>query len=581
MRSIRFLILLSLCPFIYAAEKPQSAEPDQYRGVLEARANRPAQPAGRSVFPDAGPGAELFHMYAPDNAVCIRAVADVTGDGLDEVVVGIDESQVDNVFCLDGSSSGVATVVWKIQTTDGVSGGAPYGDQCIVPVSDSDGNGDQNVLVGTAWGGRTAYDLDCQAGATVWKYDTYLTANSGWVYSLCELSDVTGDGVPDSAFGAGSYFDSVCMVDGSNTGGQAAVIWQFVANDAIYSVRNIGDVNGDGKDDVLAAAGDNVDRIYCLDGATTNPGGSIIWQYAPGTSVYACGVLPDITGDGIDEAIAVLWTMDGSAIRCLSGADGAPVWSSTEVSDYGMMVDVLEDISGDGYPELIVSSWENAVIVIDGKEGGLIWKTEVGTVNGGDVWTARAIDDLNRDGRQDVIAGSFDYHVYAMDGDTGEVFWAFNTNNRIYSVAPVGDLDGDGRPEVGVGTQDTNNNKLVYVLDGDADIPFPNCTLSGSGDLGTPLDIEITGIANWYVITGASQATANTPMPPYIGNLGLGVPITRLPNGRVPASGVYDLTVMIPNDPGLSGKTFYIQSLVHWPTPTYGGFSDVESITLN
>jgi outer membrane protein assembly factor BamB len=134
-------------------------------------------------------------------------------------------------------------------------------------------------------------------------------------------------------------------------------------------------------------------------------------------------------------------------------------------------VDSLRDITGDGKKEVIVSSWANAVHVLDGASGMLVWKRTVGTLNGGDVWTARAIDDLNSDGHQDVVAGSFDYHVYALDGRTGLVLWAFNTGNRVFSVYPVGDLNGDGRPEVVAGTQDTTSKVVVHVLEGDAGLP--------------------------------------------------------------------------------------------------------------
>jgi hypothetical protein len=407
-------------------------------------------------------------MVGADNAECVRAIPDVTGDGRDEIVVGIGHSGVPNVFCLDGGSVGTASVVWSLQTTSGVSGGSCYGDQSIVPVPDTEGNGHANVLLGTAWGGRTAFNLDALAGGEVWRYDTYVGLPSGWVYSLCQVSDVTGDGVPEFAFGIGSDGDAVILVDGASAGGQANVIWRYAAGDAVYSVRNLGDVNGDGTDDVLAAVGDNVDRIVCLEGDSTSPGGHILWSYNPGASVFACGVLSDLTGDGVDEALAVLWTTNGSAIRCLNGATGTLLWSSTAVPDYGMAVDELPDVTGDGKNEVIVSSWENAVIVLSGANGSLVWKHTVGTTNGGDVWTARAIDDVNGDGKPDVVAGSFDYHVYALNGVTGNVFWAYDTGNRVFSVCPVGDLNGDGWPDVVAGTQDTNSSVVVDVLEGDA-----------------------------------------------------------------------------------------------------------------
>ena len=273
--------------------------------------------------------------------------------------------------------------------------------------------------------------------------------------------------MPEYAIGVGSFGDAVILVDGASPGPQAAIVWRYSAGDAVLSVRNLGDANGDGSDDVLAAVGENVDRIVCLEGDSSSPGGNVLWSYQPGVSVYACGVLSDVNADGVDEAIGVLWTSNGSAIRCLNGVDGALLWSSTAVAAYGMAVDELQDVTGDGVNELIVSSWENAVTVLDGADGSLVWKQTVGTLNGGDVWTARAIGDLNGDGTEDVVAGSFDTHVYALEGDSGRVFWAYDTGNRVFSVYPVGDLNGDGRPDVVAGTQDTTSNVVVHVLDGD------------------------------------------------------------------------------------------------------------------
>ncbi len=466
---------LLLLTGVASPAQPQS----QMAALLEARAEAPVE--ARAAEPRMARGTQterLFFMTGADNASCVRSVADVTGDGRDDIVAGIDESGTDNVFLLDGASSGPATVVWTIETMDGVSGGSPWGDQSLTPISDTDGNGSQNLLLGTAWGGRAAYDLDSLDGAIQWRYDTYDATDSGWVYSLAQLDDITGDGVPEAAFGAGSDNDKVYMVDGASSG-PATVIWEYQAADAVLSVCDLGDADGDGDHDVLAAIGDSGQQLVALSGGTASPSGQVLWTYPAGDTANACGVMPDVTGDGVQEALAVLWTTGGSAVRCLNGATGALVWSSTEVGDPGMMVDLLEDVTGDGTPEIVVGSWENAVIVLDGGDGSLVWKTVVGTLNGGDVWTARAIDDLSGDGSQDVIAGSFDYHVYALDGDDGAVLWTFDTNNRVFSVYPAGDLDGDGRPEVVAGTQDTNDNVVVHVLAGGSGAIFSDGFESG------------------------------------------------------------------------------------------------------
>jgi outer membrane protein assembly factor BamB len=468
------VVLMTIC--CSAGQAVAADAPEGRTALLRAMAEGPGDtaPPGRPArLRQVHPGERLFYFTGGDNAAAVRAVADVTGDGKDEIIVGFDIFHSgDNLYCLDGSSTGLATVVWSLETLDGASGGYFWGDQCLEPASDADGTGYKNILAGTAGGGRTAYSFDSLDGSIHWRYDTYLSLDSGWVYSLAELNDASGDLTPDVAFGVGSDNDTVTMVSGAPNGGlQATPLWQFPAGDATFSVRNIGDVNDDDVHDVLAAVGEDIDRVVCLDGGSDNITGHVLWQHTPGESVYACGVLRDITGDGVNEALAVLWTADGSAIRCLNGATGTQEWASTQVFANGMAVDPLQDVTGDGHDEVIVSSWDNAVTVLDGSDGSVLWSTPTGTLNNGYVWTARAIEDLDGDGREEVIAGSFDTFVYALDGDDGEVFWAYDTNERVFSVYPVGDLNDDGRADVAVGTQDHNSSVVVQVLSGGAGMP--------------------------------------------------------------------------------------------------------------
>jgi len=519
----------------------------------------------------------LFSWNGPENAACIRAVPDINGDGKDEVVAGIDISQQDNLFCFSGASSGAATVLWSLQTLDGVSGGGFYGNECLNPCSDVDQNSYGNILAGTAWGGRTAYNLDTLDGSTIWKLDTYTLPATGWIYSLAECGDVNGDSIPDVVFGAGSDCDTLFMIDGSSRGGNPTMLWDYFAFDAVYAVRNIGDVNSDQITDVIAAIGDNVDELVCRAGHN----GAEIWTYEPeyGTSVYGCGVLPSLdipslVNDNINEAIAVLWTSDGSAIRCIDGKTGDLFWSSSDVNSYAMAVDIIDDLTGDGNCEIVVSSWESAVTVLNGLDGSLVWKTRVGD----DTWTARAIDDLNGDGYQDVIAGSFDYNIYAMNGRNGKIFWEYFTNNRVFSVYPVGDLNGDGRCEVAAGTQDTNNSKVVYVVEGDSGIPFPGLELIGTGQLESYFGMEVTGDPASLAYIFYSLGTDSTYLPAY-GLFELAVPFYTLILGFIPSLGPYEIGAVLPNDPSLNGMTVYFQSLVG-VEPGNGALSNMEDVTF-
>jgi hypothetical protein len=446
--------------------------------IAAARAERApepprARPRALDVVP---PGVVLFTANATNHVDIVRPVPDITGDGRDEILYGLRESNVPNVFLLDGASSGTATEVWSFMTTGGASNGYLYGDQCIVVSSDTDGNGYPNFLLGTAAGGRVAYAFDALAHQELWRFDTYLSPpDSGWIYSLAEMSDTTGDGVPEVAFGAGSFSDSLYDVDGASSGA-ASLLWRWQAPDAVVSVKNPGDADGDGDDDVVAAIGDTGHEVVALDGSPPSTAGAVIWTYPTGAgSVWSLGLLPDTTGDGVDEVLAAIWTTDGSAVRCLDGATGAQLWASTTVPDYAMTVEPIADVTGDGKADVVVGSWENAVQVLDGATGARVWKRTAGTTNGGDVWTVRAVGDLNGDGFPDVVAGSFDYFVYAYDGLNGWPFWSYSTGKRLYDVHGVGDLNGDGVPEVAASTQNLSGSSIpvVYVFDGDAGLNLP------------------------------------------------------------------------------------------------------------
>ena len=134
------VLCFALFPVVQSSVRPST---DESLALLRARAERTPEAgtgAGTSAsgLGPVGTGNLLFDFVGADNAECVRGIQDVNGDGRDEIVVGVGVSGQDNVFCLDGASSGAASVVWSLQTTDGASGGYVYGDQSIVPVSDTE-----------------------------------------------------------------------------------------------------------------------------------------------------------------------------------------------------------------------------------------------------------------------------------------------------------------------------------------------------------------------------------------------------------------------------------------------------------
>lgn len=66
-------------------------------------------------------------------------------------------------------------------------------------------------------------------------------------------------------------------------------------------------------------------------------------------------------------------------------------------------------------------------------------------------------------------------HFYALDG-RGAPRWKFETKDKIRSSPVAADLDGDGRPEVLVGSNDNH----LYVLSGDSALRSKFRTKKGS-----------------------------------------------------------------------------------------------------
>lgn len=383
---------------------------------------------------------------------CLRPVGDVNGDGVVDVVMTVYDAgySFDDLLCISGASQGSPTLLWSVDSQQGVSGGGGYGAECLAASPDLNGDSTPDVLYGTAWGGRTFYARSGATGDSLWFLDTYDLPPSGWVYQVVPFVDITGDGVPEALGAVGKDANAVFCVDGASSG-PATLVWSFQAPDGFMSVAVVGDVTGDGIPEVVAGNGTNYDddRVFCIAGAASWPGSRLIWAVHTGGVVRSVAAMPDLNGDGFPEALA---GSSNSTVRCLSGADGAAVWTRN-VGYSVMKVTLLQDQTGDGVPEVLVGWWENTILCLNGADGATLWSTPTGTTNGGDVWTLAAIDDLDGDGLQDVVAGSFDTKVYGVRGADGGVLGTFATGRRLYFVGAMPDVDGDGLGEILAGTQ--------------------------------------------------------------------------------------------------------------------------------
>ncbi|MBN2565782.1 MAG: PQQ-binding-like beta-propeller repeat protein [Candidatus Eisenbacteria bacterium] len=417
---------------------------------------------------------------------CVSEIADQEGyvPASPEVLVEIDNTgdPQGHFKLLRGSDGGV---MWGVSPVGGLSDGCGYGDMCVTSCPDLTGDNVADALLGTSWGGRTAYAIVANdSGRILWDFDTYADdPPSGWVYSVDWVDDVTGDGLPDVIFGCGSDNNSAYCVNGAT----GALRWSFTAPDAVYQVARIRDVNGNGTDDVLVGTGDTyADYTYCIEGGSVGAA-TYLWRFYVGDTTFCVAGTDDVDGDSVPDALIGTWDASGN-VYCVSGADGSEIWRHG-VGSYENVMRVLpiKDLNDDECAEVLVASWANWILCLDGRTGDQYWSVTTGSTNGGDVWAIWPLGDVDYDGYHDVIAGSFDLKAYCVSGHTGTLLWDYTVGNRVYTVRGIGDVNNDQVSDAIVGTQYySGTGGKVFCLDADGDAtgiaPVSDLVCSMDGD---------------------------------------------------------------------------------------------------
>ena len=217
----------------------------------------------------------------------------------------------------------------------------------------------------------------------------------------------------------------------------------------------IGDIDGDGRNDLVAARGGfsydpSVVYYNAVAGLATTPG----WQSQ--VPSWAVGMaLVDIDGDGrLDLVTSNQGNGTNDPHRPLylfrntgSGLGTTPAWQSAEASIQNSVA--AGDLDGDGRPDLATAKWVNFQSAAYLNVGGTpattpYWST--GTTAGD---RGVAIADFDGDGRNDILLGQQVLTLYRNDGAGGftPVWQASNPNSNHQGLA-VADVNGDGWPDI-------------------------------------------------------------------------------------------------------------------------------------
>jgi FG-GAP-like repeat/IPT/TIG domain len=340
-------------------------------------------------------------------------------------------------------------------------------------------------------GGLTAYDYNPfiatfsdpgQFLASAFASKVAVPAGQG--PSSIAAADFDGDGRPDVVIADGDSTNIEVFLNKSTPGvfSFAQQYYFSLPNSDVPAAVAVGDLDGDGKPDIVVSTGLSP-RLYVF--LNTSTAGAISFAsplVLPQGSYCLAVTVGDCNGDGKPE-IVVVNVADGnisvygnnSTIGNLSFAARMQLTPATNDVAYAA---VIADIDGDGMPDIATAdAGKNKVTVFHntGSPGGALSFAPYVDFGVGTTPESIAVGDLDGDGMPDLVTGDFNGNTVSYLHNTstaGSISFAASVQTTAGSnpqSVTISDLDGDGKPDV----------ETVNFGDNDVSV-FKNTSTSGN-----------------------------------------------------------------------------------------------------
>ncbi|WP_374967914.1 S8 family serine peptidase [Terrabacter sp. BE26] len=380
----------------------------------------------------------------------------------------------------------------------------------------------------------------------------------------------------------------------------------------------VGDVTGDGRDDVVATLGESSDAVtprgiivYAQASAPT-PDDGTFYPTADDSPVTRVAVA-DLDGDGTAEVLA--GTLNGLQVFHRQ-ADGTLGTASSVASVPGLVRDVaVGDVDGDGHPDLVTSMSATTSILIHQPDG-----TYTKAIDVPGQLVDLSIADVDGDGRPDVVGTDGASAVVLHNDPSDPTGWRVTkhpvtlSSGSTVGAARILDADRDGRPDVVALVRSASGSaRLATFLQGaDGTLQGPTSTaMPAYSETLAVADVNGDGVPD--LVTSGRNPSPNVSVLPGLAGGGFGAPVStptgdsissahqgELSTGDLDGDGHPDVALMtrtdvavlrnataatVPGQPALSVRSTtpsdFASSLAPSYTPTVTFAGDVNGTTVN
>jgi len=442
------------------------------------------------------------------------SVGDFNGDGKLDIAV-VTQGSPDTVLILPGNGDGT------FKTPISVSLGASVrAYQAVVADFNKDGHAD--LAISENNGGMGFLVLLGKGDGTFLAPTSFAIPTQGFGLAV---GDFNNDGIPDlevtTPFDAGV---NIFLGDGTGkftpvnnpvTGTLPTANAGIPGFTAPTSVA-IGDVNNDGKPDVIVAlglTGGSSAVAVLLGNGDGTLGEPLLFGAADSVAFVAVG---DFNSDGkLDWAVTTNNPVDSVSVA-LGRGDGTFQAARMYVADNAPAWFAFADFNSDGVADMLVTNQPaNTVDLLLGNKDGT-FQTATGVSFSG-VPGIVVTGDFNNDGKQDFVVRNTSPNpntvaVYLGNGNgTFQTPKTFSTGGVNGSWLIAGDFNGDGKLDLAVSDNDSSSPNIAILLgNGDGTFGAPIITTTSLGSLSwlTAADLNKDGHLDLIAVDNTNQNIA-------------------------------------------------------------------------